>query len=84
MRYHLLSLHLFDSFSIIFRACEYTKGSFSWLCQSWVFVSKGFKYVQSGDSMPFIMLTRLVFMQFSLVLPQSSLSVSWTFNEVLI
>ena len=36
--------------------------------------SKSFKYVESGDSLPFVMLTRLVFMQSILGLPQSCLS----------
>ena len=41
-RYHLLSLRLFHSFSIIFRTCESTSGSFSLLHQSGALVSKGF------------------------------------------
>ena len=86
MRYHLLSLRLFHSFSIICRTCESTSGSFSWLRQSGCYCRKVCKYkCESDNSVPFVMLTRVFFMQsilgFTAVLLES---VSWTLGEVLI
>ena len=73
MRYHLLSLHLFHSFSIIFRT-NLLKVHFLGYVNLGCSFQKVFKYkVESGKSVPFVMLNRLVFMQSILVLPQSCL-----------
>ena len=85
MRYHLLSLRVFHSFSIICRTCESTSGSFSWLRQCGCYCRKVCKYrYESDNSVPFVMLTRVVHTVYSWVTAVLLESVSWTLGEVLI
>ena len=55
MRYHILSLRLFHSFSIIFQTCESTSSSFSWLRQSGISSESFFTGTYGYPSRSFVM-----------------------------